>query len=228
MRQHNIPRQRASGQRRRRRIIISCAPHPLLPRRNIATCPTGDMNANNAAGGAAPAGGGAPPVAPAYPPLVVEAKPHYFVIGANLPPPFEVDPLGTKTTPHAPRVTSLNGPVPKEARIIGIHVEGRYVDSRQTDPLEFRSLLKSRAVHRKMHFIMVTRTPRPIGATEATLRAQRPSPSSTKFTRRQLPRLLMLPPAHLPTATAWYQQYEHGRHHDDDAGGDARVGQADC
>ena len=129
------------------------------------------MNANNAAGGAAPAGGGAPPVAPAYPPLVVEAKPHYFVIGANLPPPFEVDPLGTKTTPHAPRVTSLNGPVPKEARIIGIHVEGRYVDSRQTDPLEFRSLLKSRAVHRKIHFIMVTRTPRPIGATEATLRA---------------------------------------------------------
>ena len=87
----------ASGQRRRRRII-SCAPHPLLPRRNIATCPTGDMNANNA-GGAAPAGGGAPPVAPAYacPPLVVEAKPYYFVIGANLPPPFEVDPLGTKT-----------------------------------------------------------------------------------------------------------------------------------
>ena len=141
------------------------------PRRNIATCPTGDMNANNAAGGAAPAGGGAPPVAPACPPLVVEAKPYYFVIGANLPPPFEVDPLGTKTTPHAPRVTSLNGPVPKEARIIGIHVEGRYVDSRQTDPLKFRSLLKSRAVHRKIHFIMATRTPRPIGATEATLRA---------------------------------------------------------
>ena len=131
----------------------SCASSPLLPRRNTATDPTGDVNANNAAGGAAPAGG-APPVAPAYPPLVVEAKPYSFVIGADLPPPFQVDPLGNKTTPHAPRVTSLNGPVPKDARIIGIHVEGRYVDSRPTDPVEFRSLLKTRAVHRKIHFII--------------------------------------------------------------------------
>ena len=135
------------------RAAASCAPSPLLPRRNTATDPTGDVNANNAAGGAAPAGG-APPVAPAYPPLVVEAKPYSFVIGADLPPPFQVDPLGNKTTPHAPRVTSLNGPVPKDARIIGIHVEGRYVDSRPTDPVEFRSLLKTRAVHRKIHFII--------------------------------------------------------------------------
>mmetsp|Transcript_4377 Transcript_4377/g.10457 ORF Transcript_4377/g.10457 Transcript_4377/m.10457 type:complete len:118 (-) Transcript_4377:228-581(-) len=52
------PPHHPSTSRARVDAAASCAPSPLLPRRNTAADPTGDVNANN----------GAPPVAPAHPP----------------------------------------------------------------------------------------------------------------------------------------------------------------
>ena len=114
------------------------------------------MAANNA--------GAAPPV--------VEVKYFCFKVGAGQALPFTLLPLGGMTN-HAPKVTAVGNdvPVPVDALILGVYIEGLYHDARHIDPVTFRSLLLSSAVHRTVKYQTVETSPPPAGADAAGIMA---------------------------------------------------------
>ena len=84
-----------------------------------------------------------PPQAGGAPPVEVRVEFHVFVLGPELPAPFEVRAMEDPSERQAItcRVVSRGGVVPYEALIVGVHADGLCFDARKSDATEFRWIL---------------------------------------------------------------------------------------